>query len=141
MSFTTEVTTLFTTWASRNIQANKVTGDAKTEAIALGVAEVQEIFGTPGTDLDDEDTDFLETDVLMTNRAFLEAVKWLKAKIPFKIDSNLEMMIERWEKEKEGLKASRKQQENAPKVKERDHSKVNNLFPFGSLPWTGKTFE
>lgn len=140
MSFTTEVTTRFTTWASRNVQAKEAPAGHITEAVAIAVAEVQEVFGTPGTDLTDADTDFLETDVLMIHRAFLEAVKHMKVFVPFKIDSDLQLMLDAWDKEKTGLKASRKQQEDAPVVKERDHSNVNGIFPFGRLPWRDKTF-
>lgn len=138
MAFRDEVETRFTTWAARNIQATKLNAAAtqKDEAIDIGVAKVEEVFGTPGTDLSDADTDFLETDIQMITRGFLEAIKYAKIFIPFKIDANLQLMIEEWDKEKELLKKSRKQQENTPRVKERDHSRVTKLFPFGTLPWS-----
>lgn len=140
MSFTTEVTTRFTTWADRNVQAGKAAAAEKTEAIAVGVAEIEEVFGTPGTDLDDDGTDFLETDVLMIMGAFLEAVQHLKIFVPFKLDADLDRMIKTWDKKKSEWKASRRQQADRPIAVERDHGNVNDLFPFGRLPWRDKTF-
>ncbi|MCC7510223.1 MAG: hypothetical protein IT464_12760 [Planctomycetes bacterium] len=125
MALADGITTLFTTWADRNVQAAKVGATQRAEAIAVAVAECEEIFGT--------DPD--ETDVIVRNIGFVEAVLWLRAMIPIEVSADMERYIEKWTEKKEAVIERRKALESEPRKMKFLTTRIDSLYPFGQLPW------
>lgn len=125
MALADGIEALFTTWASRNVQASKATTTERDEAIAAAVAELEHVFG--------EAPD--ENDTIACNIGFVEAIIWLRAMISLEVSTDMERFIDKWQEKKQRIIDSRKAQESVPRKVRFNTTRIAGLFPFGSLPW------
>lgn len=125
MALADGIVTLFTTYARRNPQAANVTNDERTEAAAFAVAVLNELFG------DEID----ESDVIMRNYGFLEATLWLKGFASLKVESEMQPLLDAWEKKKAEIYKARKAMEDKPRRMKRETERIDAMFQFGRLPW------